>query len=339
MSCYVGLDASKNTTNICVMDPKGSIIREGVVDSDPRAIVGFLRGHGLRYAAVGMEAWTLSNWLSEGLARARLRVICIETRHAHSVLKARAMKTDRSDARGIADLIRTGTYQPVYAKSEENQQVRALLTARQLLASRALSMENSIRSLLLSLGLRIAARHRGKFAARVMALVSKNEFAIGLIAPLLNIRAILIGEADKLEKRLVQLTKADPVCKLLMSVPGVGPLTSITFKSAIDDPHRFTASRGVGAYLGLVPKVRQSGRRERRGRITKTGDRMVRSGLYLAAMVILRRGAPESWLGKWGAVVAARRGVKRARVAVTRRLAVVLHRMWITKTPFRPALA
>ncbi len=339
MPYYVGLDASKNTTNICVMDAKGAVIREGVVDTDPRAIVRFLRGRGVRYAAVGMEAWAVSNWLSEGLAEARLRIVCIETRHAHGVLKARAIKTDRSDARGIADLIRTGTYRPVHPKSVESRQVRALLAARQLLASKALSLENSIRGLLLGLGLRIAARQRGKFAARVMALASKNEFAVGLVRPLLEIRATLLDEAAKLEKRLVQLTRTDPVCRLLMSAPGVGPLTSIAFKSAIDDPNRVTDSRAVGALMGLVPRVRQSGGTERRGRITKTGDRMARSALYLAAMVVLRRGAPASWLKSWGEAVAARRGVKRARIAVARRLSVVLHRMWVTGTPFRPALA
>ena len=335
MPYFVGLDGSKKTTSICVMDRKGAIVREGEVATEPKAITSFLRGQGARYALVGMEEWTMSSWLRDGLARARLPVICIEGRHAHGVLKARAHKTDRTDARGIADLLRTGTYRPVHRKSEASRQIKALLTARQLLATKALGMENAIRGLLMNLGFTLGARLRRAFGDVVTRLVRRNEFAWGLVAPLLELCAKLRDQARELERRLTAIAKGDEACRVLTTAPGVGPLTALAYRSVIDDPNRFARSRSVGPLLGLVPRVRQSGETERRGRITKAGDHMLRSGLYMAAIVILRRGGRESWLRAWGETVAARRGKKRAFIAVARRLAVVLHRMWVTGASFR----
>jgi transposase len=255
------------------------------------------------------------------------------------VLEARAHKTDHSDARGIADLMRTGTYRQVHQKSIESRQIKAMLTARRLLAAKALGMENSIRGILMSLGFTFEAGRRGRFAKDVGSAVRRDEFAASLMRPLLHLRATVLEEVRQLDRRLAKISRADPVCRLLMTAPGVGPITALAYRSAIDDPGRFTSSRCVAPLLGLVPKVNQSGQTERRGHITKAGDGTVRSALYIAAIAILRRGARTSWLRTWGEAVAARRGKKRALIAVARRLAVVLHRMWASNTTFRSQLA
>lgn len=334
MPCYVGLDMSKQLTAICVMDRDGSVLRESAVPTSPVDIINFLRGDGLRYARVGLEAGALAPWLYERLARAGLPVICIETRHAHSVLKANPNKTDRSDARGIADLMRTRTYRPVHVKTESSQRAQALVTARKFLKTKAQSISNLIRGLLLGLGLKVDKGKTATFARRVRLLISRHSFAQSLINPLLEAQSALYNQLKILERNIEETAKADPVCRLLTTAPGVGWLTSITFRATVDEPSRFTKSRTVGPHLGLVPRTFQSGETERRGRITKSGDTATRTALYMAAMSLMRM-RRRSWLKDWGTAVAARRGAGKAIVAVARRLGVVLHRMWITGTPFR----
>ncbi len=336
MPCYVGLDVSKQLTSICAMDAKGGVLREGRVESSPKSIVDFLRGDRVRYARVGIEACGLAAWLYQGLARAGLPVLCIEARHAHGVLSARCQqKTDRSDARGIADLMRTGTFRVVHIKTRASQEARAILTARKILRAKAMDLENAIRGLLLGFGIKFEPARGLRFDRRVKPLIAKDAFAARLVLPLLDLRERLLAQAAGFEAQLRELAAQDSVCANLMTAPGVGPLTALTFRTAIDEPGRFASSRSVGAHFGLVPKLSQSGDVERRGRITKHGDRDVRAMLYLAALSAFRTGGRKSWLSAWGEQVAARRGRKRAVVAVARRLAVVLHRMWLSGSPFR----
>lgn len=336
MPCYVGLDVSKRKTNICVVDDEGRVLREGVVASDPKAIVSFLRGDGWRYKRVGLEAWGLTRWLYTGLARAGLPVFYIEAHHASAVLKAaRANKTDRNDALGIAEMMRTGIFKMVHLKSAESQRIQGLLTARKLLKNKTIDFENGIRALLLNFGLKLGTGKAVTFQARVSKLVAKDTFASELIRPLLAVRKGMFEQLAELEKQIEKLANADPVCRRLMTAPGVGPITSLAFRASIDEPGRFARSRDVGPHFGLTPRSYQSGDRDRRGGISKRGDRFVRSMLVLAARAHLRRNAKLSWLKSWGDQVAARRGLMRANIAVARRLAIALHRMWVTETDFR----
>ncbi len=335
MPCYVGLDASKKFTSICVMDRSGVVIREGVVPSTPEDIAAFLRGGRLRYARVGLEMWSMAAWLYVGLAKAGLPIICVNGVHAHGVLKARTHKTDRNDARGIADLMRTGTFKPVHIKSGASQEGQALSTARRLLKTKITDLENGIRGLLLSLGLKLDRGRANTFESRARKLSQRHEFATSLTVPLLEVRSSMLTQLGELEKRINALASADPVCRLLMTAPGVGSLTALIFRSCIDEPLRFHSSRSIGPYLGLVPRTYQSGEFERRGRISKAGAQDVRSSLFMAAMTLTQVTRRNCWLKTWGNQIAARRGRKKALVAVARRLAVMLHHMWVTNTPFR----
>jgi transposase len=336
MPCYVGLDASKRTTDICVIDETGAILKEGVVESDPKAIVGFLRGEGRRYARVGMESWSLASWLYAGLARAGLPIICIEARHSSALLKAaRQNKTDRNDARGISEIMRAGVYKTVHIKSPESQNARALLTVRKFLSVRRRDVENLVRGMLLSFGLKLfSGGSTPTYEGRVGKLVGANATLASCIAPLITLRRAILREEDALNRHVHLAAAADPVCRRLMTAPGVGPIVALTYRTAVDEPLRFRRSRDVAAHLGLIPRTNQSGQRDARGHITKRGDAQARSALVLAARhQLLRKGKP-SWLRDWTQQIAARRGRMKSLVATARRLAVILHKMWVTETDF-----
>lgn len=152
MRYFAGLDVSLHSTSICVMDAEGRIIREAAVATEPKALVAFLKAGRTRYKRIGLEAQGTSSWLYTELARAGLPAVCIEARHASRVLKARINKTDKNDAQGIADLMRTGIFRPVHVKTLESQQIRAVLTARRLLLTKAIDVELAITGLLRTSG-------------------------------------------------------------------------------------------------------------------------------------------------------------------------------------------
>jgi len=335
MPYFVGLDASKKTTHICVMDRKGDVVRTGVVASEVNAIVGFLRGDGHRYAKVGMESWTMAALLYQGLAKAGLPVICIDVRRAHGVMKAQRNKTDKNDAQAIAELMRVGAYRAVHIKSVENLHIRALLTARSTLVSKIRDLGNSIHGVLLGYGYKLAKGQPAGFDRSVKGFIDANPKVAETIGPLLRARQALQVEKRLLDEKVRAEGNADPTCRRLMTAPGVGVLTAMIFKSAIDEPLRFAKSRSIGAHLGLTPKRRQSGETSYQGRITKWGDRPARAALYLAARSLCAPRARRSWLTEWAEEVRARRGYRRSIVAVARRLAVILHRMWVSETDFQ----
>jgi transposase len=335
MPCYVGLDASKKSTSVCVLDARGQVLREGAVESTPSAIKGFLRGEGRRYALVGIEAWSLASWLYEGLAHAGLPVVCIEATHAHVVLKAQPNKTDRADARGIAELMRIGSYRAVHVKTQESQRIRSMLTARRFLKSKLVSLQSTIRGFLLGAGGKLDSGRVRTFGGRAQQLARKDPFLRQLIEPLLEVWALLVAKIHEFDDRLAEIAKADAVCQLLQTAPGIGPIAALTYRAAIDVPTRFARSRDVGPHLGLVPRTYQSGDSERRGRISRRGNSEARAALYMSAVAMLRSNVRRSWLKDWAQEIAKRRGGKKAVVALARRLAVVLHKMWITNTPFR----
>ena len=335
MEHYAGLDVSLEQTSVCVVDLQGQVVREAKVTSEPEALVCFLCAHEPEIVRVGLEAGPLSQWLHAGLVAAGFEVVLLETRHVKAALSAMTVKTDRHDARGIAQLLRLGWYRPVHAKSASAQEVRALLTGRKLIQGKLLDIESGIRGVLRGFGLKVGPISRGRFEARIRDLVEGQAMLETVVGSMLAARTALQAEFARLHRALLALVRADPVCHQLMSVPGVGAVVAITFRSGVDDPARFRRSRDVGPHFGLTPRKYQSGERDVTGSISKVGDRMVRTALYEAASVMLTRTVRMSPLKSWAMGVAKRRGTKKARVALARKLGVVLHRMWVDGTSFR----
>ena len=335
MEHYAGLDVSLELTSVCVVDARGEIVREAKVASEPEALVHFLSCQDLEIVRVGLEAGPLSQWLHAGLVAAGFETVLLETRHVKAALSAMTVKTDRRDACGIAQLLRLGWYRPVHAKSASAQEVRALLTARKLIQGKLLDVESGIRGVLRGFGLKVGPISRGRFEMRILELVDGHAMLEEVIGAVLAARTALDTEFKRLHRALLALVRDDPVCRQLMSVPGVGAIVAITFKSGVDDPTRFRRSRDVGPHFGLTPRKYQSGELDVTGSISKVGDRMVRTALYEAASVMLTRSVRFSALKAWAMAVAKRRGTKKACVALARKLAVILHRMWVDGTSFR----
>lgn len=335
MEHYAGLDVSLELTSVCLVDAQGHIVCETKVPSDPEDLARYFGSLEHPITRVALEAGPLSQWIHAGLTAAGFETVLLETRHVKAALSAMTVKTDRRDARGIAQLLRLGWYRPVHAKSASSQEVRALLTARKLLQAKLLDLESGIRGVLRGFGLKVGAISRGRFEARVTDLVEGHAMLETVVGSMLMARAALQAEFARLHRALLGIVRADPVCRQLMSVPGVGAIVAITFKSGIDDPARFRRSRDVGPHFGLTPRKYQSGELDVTGSITKVGDRMVRTALYEAASVMLTRTVRMSPLKSWAMAVAKRRGTKKARVALARKLGVILHRMWVDGTEFR----
>ena len=252
-----------------------------------------------------------------------------------AVLKAQINKTDRNDARGMAQMMRAGLYRPVHVKTLRSQKLRMLLTHRKLLQSKAIAVENDLRGTLRNFGLKVGIVGKLKFEARIKELVESHSDLAVLVEPLLVVRRVLREQIALLHRRLLVIVRDDDVCRRLMTVPGVGPVVALTFRASIDVPARFRNSRAVGAVLGLTPCKHQSGESERTGGISRCGDEMMRVMLYEAAQVMLVRSTRWSWLKAWAMQIARRRGMKKAIVALARRLAVVMHRIWVDGTTFR----
>jgi transposase len=335
MDHYAGIDVSLELSSVCVVDAQGRIVKETKVASDPDALVAWFKEVGLPMVRIGLEAGPLSQWLHAGLTRAGFAVVLLETRHVKAALSAMTVKTDRKDARGIAQLIRMGWFQSVHAKSIGSQEIRALLVARRQLLGRLLDVELSIRGILRGFGLKVGQVTRKEFEARIRELVTGHAMLECIARAMLLARATLKAEYEKLHKAVLAIVREDEVCRRLMTVPGVGPLVAVTFKSAVDNPSRITKSKEVGALFGLTPKKYQSGEKDVTGGITRAGDEMVRTALYEAANVVLSRTTRFSKLKRWGMDVAKRRGSKRAKVALARKIGVILHRMWIDGTTYR----
>jgi transposase len=335
MEHYAGIDVSLEQSSVCVVDATGKIVREAKVASEPEALVRFFRQVGVPVTRIGLEAGPLSQWLHAGLSEAGLEAVLLETRHVKAALSAMVVKTDRKDARGIAQLLRMGWYRPVHRKSPDAQEVRALLVGRKLLQAKLRDVELSIRGILRGFGLKVGEISKGKFAARVRELIAGHEMLEAVIGAMLTAREGLQAEFMRLHRQMLGIVRGDEICRRLMTVPGVGALVAVTFKAAVDDPTRFRSSKAVGAHFGLTPKRYQSGETDVTGGISKVGDAMVRTALYEAANVILSRPTRFSGLKRWAMEVAKRRGLKRAKVALARKLASVLHRMWADGTDFR----
>jgi transposase len=339
MNHYAGIDVSLECSSICVVDANGKIVREGKVASEPEALIAWLRSAGLSLARIGLEAGPLSQWLYAGMQEAGLAVELLETRHVRDAFKAMPVKSDRNDARGIAQLMRLGWFRPVHCKSKTAQETRALLTARKLVQSKLRDIEASLRGTLRGFGLKVGATTPRRFAARIKELVAGHPTLEVVAEALLAAHAVLLREFNGFERRMRTMARHDAKAQLLMSTPGVGAIVGLTVASAIDDPARFKSSKQVGAHFGMTPKKYQSGETDYTGRISKNGDKGVRTALFEAAHVILTRPVKGSALKSWAMRLAKRAGMKKAKVALARKLAVIMHRMLVDGTTFDFAAA
>jgi len=335
MTYFVGLDVSVKETSVCIVDDAGKIVQEARVASEPEALLQLLTNTIYRFERVGLEAGPLSQWLYSVLAAAGLPVICVETRHMRAMLKAQINKTDRNDARGIAQMMRVGLYRPVHVKTLRSQKLRVLLTHRKLLHSKAIAIENDLRATLRNFGLKVGMVGTVKFEARIRELVENLPDVAVLVEPLLVVRRVLREQVGILHRRLLAIVRDDDVCRRLMTIPGVGPVVALTYRVTVDVPARFRNSKAVGAVFGLTPSKYQSGENDRTGAISRCGDEMMRMMLYEAAQSMLVRSAKWSWLKAWAMKIARHRGMKKAIVALARRLAVIMHRIWVDGTEFR----
>lgn len=254
MTLFVGLDVSVRETAVCVVDTVGNVVVEKKVPTEPEDLIALLRQVGGEYGRVGLEAGPLSQWLVNGLAEAGLPIVCVETRHMKALLKAQQVnKSDRNDARGIAQMMRVGLFKPVHVKTLASQERRMLLTSRKLLQKKLLDVEADLRGTLRNFGLKVGVIRTSGFEGRVRELVEDYPRLAAIVGPLLTVRRVLHEQFTVLHKMLLGLVRQDPVCRRLMTAPGVGPIVALTYRAAIDQPQRFAHSRA--AALGLSART------------------------------------------------------------------------------------
>jgi transposase len=336
MDVFIGFDISLQSTHICAVDADGNIVREGVAASDVDALESWLRNNSKNWAIrrIVFEAGQLSTHLYHGL-RPSWPVTCIDARHANGMLKAQRIKTDKNDARGLAQIARTGWYKAVHVKSHEGQALRVLVGGRKQLVMMRLDLENHLRGTLKTFGIKLGAVTSVGFTAKVKAAISqKDPLVKEAVLSLLKARDGLLTQLKALDKRCATIAKGSSVTKRLMTVPGVGIVTALTFQAEIDDPLRFRKSRDVGVHVGLTPRRYASGETDRSGGISKCGNGALRTLLFEASVTMLTRSGRWSRLKAWGVRLAQRNGFKAAATAVARKLAVIMHRMWVDETDF-----
>lgn len=338
MNYYAGLDVGLKRTFICVADEAGKEVHACDVTTDAEAISKALGRLKLEYALVGLETGQLSIHLSKALRAKGWPVVCMDARQVAAALSTSVNKTDKNDARGIAHLLRCGLYREVHVKSDAACDSRILLASRRQLMTQAGSLEASLRGLLKIYGVVLGPARRMGFIPRVReAFVGLGEGArLGLEALVSSLEQLRAAIAV-LDRQVKHQAKGDARSALLMSMPGVGPLTSSLFVATLDDAGRFAASRSVGAYLGLTPRQYASGETQHQGRVSRCGPADCRAMLFEAAHCLLHFYKGPSNLKRWGMKLAKKKGMKRAIVAVARRMAVIMHRMLVTGEPFDDA--
>jgi transposase len=321
------------------VDATGRVVHEAKIASESEALIAWLKGLNCEIVRIGRAAGPLSQWFYTAMKPAGLAVELLETRHVRTAFKIMPVKTDRKDARGIARLMRLGWFRPVHCKSLVAREVWALLGARKLLQMKLHDIELSVRGTLRGFGLKVGKTTPKTFESRVRDLVADHPTLLAVADALLLARTVLAEQFKKLDNQCHRAARANKDARLLTTAPGVGSIVALTFASAIDDPSRFESSKSVGPLFGLTPRRYQSGETDVTGRISKCGDKMVRTALYEAANVILERLSGDAPLRKWALAVARRAGMRKAKVALARKLAVILHRMLVDGTAFDAAKA
>ncbi|MBV8870629.1 MAG: IS110 family transposase [Acetobacteraceae bacterium] len=284
---------------------------------------------------LGIETGPMTPWLVHELRARGLDIVCLDARHASAALKMQMNKADRNDAEGLAQIMRTGWYRSVHVKSLDTHRARALLGARTQLVGMTTRLSNHIRGVLKTFGLLPGAMRGLPFDRRVEALLADRDDLVPIVRPMLEAWRKLREQIAAFDKAVRALAKASPTCRLLMSVPGIGVVSVLAYVSTVEDPARFARSRSVGAHMGLTPRQYQSGEVDRSGKISRCGDTLARTLMYEAAVVILTRVKRASSLKDWAQAIARRSGVGKARVALARKLSVILHSVWRSGEPFR----
>lgn len=342
VSVFAALDVSQEKTAICVVAADGTIIAEAKVATCPDAITQWLASWRESLEKVGFETGPLAVWLWNALTARELPVVCIDARHANGVLKMMPNKTDRHDARGLAQIMRTGWFKAVHIKEHDAYVVRALLTARDALVGIRVRLENEISGLLKTFGIMFGKRIGG-FMRRAEEVIAEDLKVAPELQPifetLVSARRAILERIRKLDTQVRAAARRDRTVRLFMTAPGVGPITALAIASAFDDPARFRRSSSAGAYLGLTPRRYESGEVSYNGRLSKRGDRMTRTYLYEAANSVITRNRKGSALREWAVGIAKRTGPSKARVALARKLAVILHAMWRTGSAYEERAA
>jgi transposase len=332
---YAGLDVSDKMTHVCVADGSGVVVWAGACATDPEVIARTLKSRAPGLARVVLETGPLSVFLYHGLAERGVPVTCVCARHAKGVLSVRANKSDPHDAEGLAQMARTGWFKAVRIKNDATHMDRARLKIREQLMASRLAMAGQLRGLLKVFGLRLGkVTTPNKRRERLKVLFALKPELAPILAPLIESLEALEAQIRCSSRQLAAQAAADPVACRLMTVPSVGPIIALTYKTSIEDPNRFARGEDAGAFAGLAPRRNQSGERDHKGRISKAGDPMLRSALYEAANNLLTRVKRPCALQAWGKKLAETKGPKRARVAVARKLAILLHRLWQSQTEF-----
>ena len=334
MKLYVGMDVLLKETSICLVDGSGEILSEGTVISEPSAIAEFIKAKATGAVRIGLETGPTTTWLWHELRGLGLPMICIDARHAKAALIMQINKSDRNDAVGLARIMQCGWYKEVQVERLSCHELRAVLNSRAQLVKIKRDLENQIRGLLKNLGLRIGKAGGNVFRRRAEELIGGRGLLEEAVRPLLEVREKVSREIATLHRKLLGLARNDAASRRSMTVPGIGPITALAFHAVIDEPARFRRSRSVGAYIGLTPRRFASGEVDWSGRISKCGDGMLRSYLFEAAGVLLTRVPQWCKLKAWGHRLWKRIGFKKAKIAVARKLAVMLHRMWREGTDF-----
>jgi transposase len=338
MSVFAALDVSQQETAICVVGQDGAILAEAKVPTCPDTIARWLAERSFNLERLGMETGPLAVWLWNALTERQLPIVCIDARHANGVLKMMPNKTDKQDARGLAQIVRMGWFKAVQIKSHSAYVNRAMLTARDALVGMRVRLENEIRGLLKTFGIMFGKRVGG-FKRRADEIIERELAVAPELIPvfeaLMQARRDILARIAVLDKKIQAIARRHETVRLLMTAPGVGPITAMAVVAAFDDAARFRSSSSVGAYLGLTPRRYESGEVSRNGRVSKRGDRFTRKCLYEAANAIFSRKLGGPRLREWAKSIAERTGPRKAKVALARKLAVTLHAMWRTNTPFR----
>jgi transposase len=335
MGTFVGLDVSLKETAVCIVGDDGTRLFEGKVATDPAVLARLIRKRAPDLVRVGLESGATSAWLTHALTAEGLPVVCLDARHAQAVLSVRPNKSDPGDARGLAEMVRVGWFRAVQVKSLNSHERKALLISRSHFVEMRVRIDNQLRGILKTFGLVIGACGRGQVGRRASELAKERPEVDRVVTATAAVRDSVTEQIAALDRVIRQLAKGDETMRRLMTVPGVGPVVSLAFLATIDDPERFSRARDVGAYLGLTPKRYQSGELDLAGRISKCGDGFMRTCLYEAAGVLLTKVQRWSALKAWGVRLMKRVGAKKAKVAVARKLAIILFRIWKDGTEFQ----
>ena len=339
MSLFAGLDVGGKRTAVCVVDDAGKIVWQGMVDTHPEMMASALQRVRGKLAKVGLESGPFTPHLHRSLAAQDFPMVCMDARRTADAIKSRRIKTDKNDAQALAEMLRAGWFTAVHVKTADSHRIKTLLGARDQLVKVKRSLGNQVRGLLRPFGIRLPSRVGTKKFAEAAHQATQNDAIMhASIKALLEALVSIDAQVGRLDAELRELAGHSEVAWRLMSVPGIGPVTAMAYIAAIEDPNRFKRTRDIGAYLGLTAKRYQSGETDVRLGISKQGDSMARHYLYEAANVLLTTVKKRFALRSWGLQLMKKVGPKRARVAVARKLAVLMGRMWKDGTHFEAAM-